>query len=196
VLLISKANISDEANVYLFMKDAEKPNMIETAPSSEAVTAAPARPAVDQAAGRLLRVIPVMFKQMIARAREEMPDALCDLGETQFRIIHALNHGSFTMGELADRMKVRTPTVSRMIDAMVARGLVDREPDSTDRRKVWLHLTAEGRELSTAMEQHFQVAVARFLQPLDDERLDVIVAACDALEGLLTSPPTVREDSR
>jgi DNA-binding MarR family transcriptional regulator len=184
------------------MKDIEKPNMIETAPTSEA-TAAPARPAVDQAAGRVLRVIPVMFKQMIVKAREEMPDALCDLGETQFRIIHALNHGSFTMGELADRMKVRTPTVSRMIDAMVARGLVDREPDSTDRRKVWLHLTAEGRKVSTAMEQHFQIAVARFLQPLDDEKLAVIVAACDALEGLLSGPQdneqkpsTVREDSR
>ncbi|HEX6607845.1 MAG TPA: MarR family transcriptional regulator [Chloroflexia bacterium] len=177
--------------------------MIETAPTSEAPTAAPARPAVDQAAGRVLRVIPVMFKQMIVKAREEMPDALCDLGETQFRIIHALNYGSFTMGELAERMKVRTPTVSRMIDAMVARGLVDREPDSTDRRKVWLHLTAEGRKVSTAMEQHFQTAVARFLQPLDDEKLAVIVAACDALEGLLSSPQdnepkhsTVREDSR
>ena len=177
--------------------------MIETAPVNEAATPVPARRAVDEAAGRLLRVIPVMFKQMIMQAREEMPDALCDLGETQFRIIHALNHGSFTMGELADRMKVRTPTVSRMIDAMVARGLVDREPDSTDRRKVWLHLTAEGRELSNGMEQHFQIAVARFLQPLDDERLRAIVAACDALEGLLAGPErneqkhsTVREDSR
>jgi len=179
--------------------------MIETAPTpvSEAPTPVPARPAVDEAAGRVLRVIPVVFKQMIVKAREEMPDALCDLGETQFRIIHALNHGSFTMGELADRMKVRTPTVSRMIDAMVARGLVDREPDSADRRKVWLHLTAEGRALSTAMEQQFQIAVARFLQPLDDERLRVIVAACDALEGLLAGPEhkdetqaTAREDSR
>jgi len=179
--------------------------MIETAhtPVSEAPTPVPARPAVDEAAGRVLRVIPVVFKQMIVKAREEMPDALCDLGETQFRIIHALNHGSFTMGELADRMKVRTPTVSRMIDAMVARGLVDREPDSADRRKVWLHLTAEGRALSTAMEQQFQIAVARFLQPLDDERLRVIVAACDALEGLLAGPEhkdetqaTAREDSR
>ena len=179
--------------------------MIETAPTpiSEATTSASARATVDQAAGRVLRVIPVVFKQMIVKAREEMPDALCDLGETQFRIIHALNHGSFTMGELADRMKVRTPTVSRMIDAMVARGLVDREPDSTDRRKVWLHLTAEGRELSSAMEQHFQIAVARFLQPLDDERLRVVVAACDALEGLLAGPAnkeekqsTAREDSR
>jgi DNA-binding MarR family transcriptional regulator len=177
--------------------------MIETALSNEATTPAPARPAVDQAASRVLRVIPVVFKQMIIKAREEMPDALCDLGETQFRIIHALNHGSFTMGELADRMKVRTPTVSRMIDAMVARGLVDREPDSTDRRKVWLHLTAAGRELSSGMEQHFQIAVARFLQPLDDEKLRAIVAACDALEGLLAGPEheeqkhsTTREDSR
>src|SRR5690348_513658 len=178
--------------------------MIETAPTplSEAPTPVPARPAVDEAAGRVLRVIPVVFKQMIVKARVEMPDALCDLGETQFRIIHALNHGSFTIGELADRMKVRTPTVSRMIDAMVARGLVDREPDSADRRKVWLHLTAEGRELSNGMEQHFQIAVARFLQPLDDEKLRAIVAACDALEGLLAGPErkephsTTREDSR
>ena len=156
-------------------------------------------PSVDDAAERLLRVLPRMFKHLMAEVRPELPQAFPG-GETQFRIVHALNHREYTLGELAERMEVTAPTVSRMIDTLVERGHVERHADAADRRKVWLRLTDDGRALARDMEACFYEAVARFLQPLSGQDLTAVVAACDALEALLLGNRTrdskqqIRED--
>jgi DNA-binding MarR family transcriptional regulator len=142
-------------------------------------------PSADYTAERMLQVLPQMFKQLMLQARGETPAAFGEVGETQFRIIHALNHEEFTVGELAERMKVRAPTVSRMIDGLVSRGWVARQADPADRRKVCLRLTEHGRDLAGTMETRFCDAAARFLRPLSGEQLSGIVAACDTLEALL-----------
>src|SRR5690348_15951185 len=111
-------------------------------------------PTVDDAAERLLRVLPPMFKHLMAGVRGELPQAFHG-GETQFRIVHALFHRQFTLGELADLMQVSAPTVSRMIDTLVERGYVERTPDLADRRKICLGLTAAGHELARGMETCF-----------------------------------------
>jgi DNA-binding MarR family transcriptional regulator len=138
-----------------------------------------------EAAEQMLRVFPPFFKQMMSQAREEMPDAFGDMGESQFRIIHMLKQREFTISEMADCMRVRTPTVSRMIDTLAERALVDRHPDATDRRKVWLQLTPVGRDLADVMETRFLSGVARFLQPLSAEELGTVASACVILGRLL-----------
>jgi len=154
-----------------------------TAISDREVALAP--PTVEQAATRMLEVLPRVFRQMKNEAREEMPQAICDMGDTQFMIIHALSHHAFTMGDMAERLLVSTPTISRIVDTLVTRGYVARRPDATDRRKVWLELTASGRALTEAMEVRFRQVVARLLEPLSGPQLDLIVAACNTLAGLL-----------
>lgn len=158
--------------------------MIERAARPEGGSAGGGEPSADYTADRMLQVLPQLFKLMMLQARAEAP-AASEVGETQFRIIHALNHEEFTVGELADRMKVRAPTVSRMVDALVSRGWVAREADPADRRKVCVRLTEQGRGLAGAMETRFCNATARFLRPLSGEQLSGIVAACDTLEALL-----------
>ena len=158
---------------------------IERAARPEGGSAGGGEPSADYTADRMLQVLPQLFKAMMLQARAEAPAASGEVGETQFRIIHALNHEEFTVGELADRMKVRAPTVSRMVDALVSRGWVAREADPADRRKVCVRLTEEGRGLAGAMETRFCNATARFLRPLSGEQLSGIVAACDTLEALL-----------
>ncbi len=144
-------------------------------------------PAVDQTAQRLMSVIPAMFRQMKNDSRDDLPPAFCDMGEGQVRILHILSHQDFTMGELAERMHVTAPTVSRTVDNLVARGLVDRHPDANDRRRIWLRLTSEGYSLAGQLELRFRLAMERFLQPLTSDQLALVLAACDTLEGLLAA---------
>ena len=144
-------------------------------------------PEVEQTAQRLIDVIPAMFRQMKNDAHDDLPPAFCDMGEGQVRILHMLNHQVFTMGDLAERMHVTAPTVSRTVDNLVARGLVDRHPDANDRRRIWLRLTSEGDSLAGQIELRFRSAMARFLQPLTPDQLALVIAACDTLEGLLTA---------
>ncbi|HUS17558.1 MAG TPA: MarR family transcriptional regulator [Chloroflexia bacterium] len=144
-----------------------------------------AEPTKEQAATRMLEVLPRLFRQMKNEAREQMPQAICDMGDTQFMIVHALSHKAFTMSDLAERLLVSTPTVSRMVDTLVTRGYVARRPDAMDRRKVWLELTDSGRELTGEMEARFRYTMARFLEPLDGPQRDLIVAACNTIASLL-----------
>jgi DNA-binding MarR family transcriptional regulator len=141
-------------------------------------------PTVEVTAERLMQVLMPIFKRVMAEARMQIPGEFC--GESQFRIIHALSHRDYTISELAEQMQVRAPTVSRMVDTLTERGYVDRHPDPTDRRKVWLHLTDTGRVLAQDSQAVLRRTVARFLGPLDGADRNLIVAACDRLETLLT----------
>jgi len=60
------------------------------------------------------------------------------------RIIHS--RGSCTMGELADYAIIDRTTLTRIIDQLVANGLVDRAKPPGDRRKIILTLTPAGFE--------------------------------------------------
>lgn len=50
-------------------------------------------------------------------------------------------------GELAKRIGVETPTVTRAVQRMEAAGLAKREPDLEDARLVRVRLTGRGKEL-------------------------------------------------
>ena len=50
-----------------------------------------------------------------------------------------------TLNQVAARVKRGAPAVSRAVDALVRAGLVDRQPDPDNRRRLQLRLTEEGR---------------------------------------------------
>lgn len=51
-----------------------------------------------------------------------------------------------TLNQVAGRVGRGAPAISRAIDAMVRAGLVDRQPDPDNRRRLQLRLTEAGRE--------------------------------------------------
>lgn len=56
-----------------------------------------------------------------------------------------------TLGELSRRMMVSNGNVTGLVDRLAAQGLVQRVPDSRDRRVQFVKLTAEGRRSFRAM---------------------------------------------
>jgi DNA-binding MarR family transcriptional regulator len=51
-----------------------------------------------------------------------------------------------TLNQVAARVKRGAPAVSRAIDALVRAGLVERQPDPNNRRRLALRLTEEGKQ--------------------------------------------------
>ena len=51
-----------------------------------------------------------------------------------------------TLNQVAARVQRGAPAVSRAIDALVRAGLVDRQPDPANRRRLQLRLTGAGRD--------------------------------------------------
>lgn len=70
-----------------------------------------------------------------------------ELSMPQYRVLGLLDEGSAISSALAERLAVRPPSVTAVIDGLVSRGLVERRQGGTDRRRVALALTAEGRRV-------------------------------------------------
>ncbi|MHB8439487.1 MAG: MarR family winged helix-turn-helix transcriptional regulator [Acidimicrobiales bacterium] len=70
-----------------------------------------------------------------------------DLTPPQYRILGVLGEGASVPSALAERLAVRRPTVTAVVDGLLARGLVERSPHEGDRRRVTHGLTEEGRRV-------------------------------------------------
>lgn len=109
----------------------------------------------------------------------ELGVAEADLSMPQYRILGLLDAGPAMPSALADRLAVRPPSITAVVDGLVARGLVDRHPAADDRRRVAHTLTAEGRRALAAADQAVEARLRRLASALDDP-----VAERSALEGL------------
>jgi long-chain acyl-CoA synthetase len=76
--------------------------------------------------------------------RVEMALSAADLTLPQYRVLGILAEGSAAASGLAERLSVRRPSITALVDGLVARGLVERRQGDTDRRRVELRLTEEG----------------------------------------------------
>ena len=87
--------------------------------------------------------------RIIARlARQvELAAATVELSLAQYRVLSLLAEGNEAASALADKLAVSRPSVTGVVDGLVARGLVERHHDRDDRRRVGHELTAEGRRL-------------------------------------------------
>ena len=103
----------------------------------------------------------------------------------QSRILGILADGKGRpMTELATQVLVEAPTLTKIIDRMVAQSLVYRAPDPADRRRVLIFPTRRGvatwrriRNISTAQQQR----IMDRLKPADAQRLTSL------LRGLVPS---------
>lgn len=141
---------------------------------------------------------------VVGRHREaQLEKGLQPLGLTltRYRALSVLlSQGSLTMRELADYSAIDRTTMTRVVDQLVAGGLVERETPPTDRRQVVLNLTAPGRStcrealkiiwrhnqsLLDRLDEARQREVARALEHF----LDVLVDDRALLERLLFRTP-------
>ncbi len=77
----------------------------------------------------------------------ELSLAEVDLSLSQYRILGLLDEGSAVSSALAERLAVRPPSVTAVIDGLVTRGLVARRHAEDDRRRVSHQLTDLGPRL-------------------------------------------------
>ncbi len=82
-----------------------------------------------------------------------------------------------TPGELARRLELATPTVTRAARRMEASGLLSRRPHERDGRLVRLFLTDRGRGLERVIEEERERLTERALASLDSSERATLVRA-------------------
>lgn len=108
-----------------------------------------------------------------------------ELSLAQYRTLGSLLTGDERASQLASRLAVPKPTLTALIDSLVARGLVTREGVVGDRRVVRLSITPEGRAAHGRVEANLAVAFDDLLDRCPDpavvlEGLDGLRQALDA----------------
>lgn len=93
--------------------------------------------------------------------------------------------GPLTLGELAAAEQVRPPTMTRLVRALEAHGLVTRETDEHDGRVVRLSATAKGRKLMAEGRARRVSTLAEGLRTLDAADMASLESAIDTLERVV-----------
>jgi long-chain acyl-CoA synthetase len=116
-----------------------------------------------------------------ARLARQVDKGLAEVGlsASQFRILGFLADGSAVASALADRGAISRPSLTAVVDGLVARGLVERREDPADRRRVAHLLTPAGRDALAAGEAAVNARLANILDLLGDDEL-----SAQAVRGL------------
>lgn len=86
---------------------------------------------------------------------------------SQYRLLVLLEAATPAASALAERLAVSRPSVTAVVDGLVARGLVRRGQDKADRRRVMHVLTPRGRALLGAADKAVDGRLTAILGHLD-----------------------------
>ena len=103
----------------------------------------------------------------------------------QYRVLALLEEQPEVASALADKLTVSRPSVTTVADGLVARGLVEREHDTQDRRRVNHVLTDPGRSLLHAADDVIQSGLTAVLGHLDPAGARGITAGFTSLRALI-----------
>ena len=109
----------------------------------------------------------------------------------QLRCLQALAQATEPVhaAQLARALLVTPPTMTRTLDALVERGLVERHPDPANRRQVALVVTPEGHALVARYEAAITEHLQALLAPLPADRQERLLLALRDLGALLKNAP-------
>ena len=100
-----------------------------------------------------------------------------ELSATQYNVLRILRGSpdGLACGEIANRMITRDPDVTRLLDRLEKRKLIERSRDPEDRRTVMARITREGLKLLAKLDEPIRQTHRRQLGHLGTERLRELV---------------------
>ncbi|GGN32347.1 MarR family winged helix-turn-helix transcriptional regulator [Streptomyces fuscichromogenes] len=112
-----------------------------------------------------------------------------DCAVEEWRVLSLVGDGrGHPMSEIADHALMPAPSLTKLVDRMVADNLVHRRPDPHDRRRVLLHLTPRGEDLYRRTARRVHADQARLLaETADGGALAHLLGRLTAAAG---TPPT------
>ncbi len=115
-------------------------------------------------------------------ARLAQRGTLCDLTPSQFGVLESLYHlGPMCQGEVSAKILRSTGNMTLVLDNLEKRGLVRRERDADDRRRVHVMLTEAGREVISRILPHQIAAIVDEMSILTAEEQATLGRLCRKL---------------
>ncbi|SMB84697.1 MarR family winged helix-turn-helix transcriptional regulator [Deinococcus hopiensis] len=121
------------------------------------------------------------FNRAFGQQLEPLLEARHGLEARSFFVMKRIGDGDQYPKMLAGHLKIPPTLISRYLDGLVKRGLIERHIDEQDSRRTRLSLTGTGQQLlQEAQETVYELAAAR-LGRLPSGVLQTVINALDAL---------------
>ncbi len=115
-------------------------------------------------------------------ARLAQRGTLRDLTPSQFGVLESLYHlGSMCQGEVSAKILRSTGNMTLVLDNLEKRGLVRRERDADDRRRIHIMLTEAGREIISRILPRQIAAIVDEMSVLTPEEQATLGCLCRKL---------------
>jgi DNA-binding MarR family transcriptional regulator len=124
--------------------------------------------------------LPWLLRRTSQRYRTAISNCLSESGfdglpQPGYWALMILSRGGSDAGQLINEMGVSKQAVSKLVDALVTLGFVDRKPNAVDRRRSDLRLSAKGRQAADLIGEAVRTMDGTMASELGAERLDDLV---------------------
>lgn len=114
-----------------------------------------------------------LFHQKLGVLFHRIEDPRYPCTKNQNRAIMILKHrGKITPSYLGKCLDMRKGSLTSLIDSLVSMGLVRREADPSDRRRILINLTDEGEAYVKQREHGFEIALDGLLSSFSEKEIE------------------------
>lgn len=131
--------------------------------------------------------VPIMHRKILREIfRVSLNEIGAGIAPHHLIILNALRDAdSLHLGEIAEETGISRPHMSQSTDKLVALGLIEREPDTTDRRKVNIRLTEMGRTTLERLDEIIRGRERERLSQLSDHDLERLAGSLTAMVEII-----------
>lgn len=139
----------------------------------------------EESASELLEVVPMVMKEIRSLMRSQ---GSSDLTIPQFRTLAFVNRNRGSpLCKLADHMGLTSPSASTLVDGLIKRGMMTREDQPDNRRRVRLIVTSRGKAILDGATRGTMIYLAKRLSSISADNREVIVKAMETLRSVFAS---------
>lgn len=133
-------------------------------------------------ATQFIQIAPWMIRTVKAEIRASADGRLT---HAQFRILSTIFRGHNTVGQIAIEHGVSQPSMSKMVESLVKKSLIQRKASITDRRQISLQLSAKGLKLFTDLKDTAAESLTVKIKKLSKDQQKDLGQTLDHLQSLL-----------
>jgi DNA-binding MarR family transcriptional regulator len=145
---------------------------------------------------QLTHFLPFRLNRLAAEMSEQLATLYAErfaIDIPQWRVLATLSSGTgWTAKAIVASTRTHKSTISRAVEALTKRGLIEAVQSSNDKRAYRLRLTGEGRKLFRELEplvMDYEKKLMAQLGETDGRRLDKAVSALERALGLKMDQP-------
>lgn len=144
-----------------------------------------------ECANSLMETVPLVMGQIRKEMRRYRP---ADLSIPQFRALNFVRRNpDCSLSQVAEHLGLTLPSVSKLVDGLQERKLLEREIVPHNRRKMTLNLTAKGQAALKTTREATLEQLNQKLSRLNPEEQTLIIRAMDLLQPLFSSESALQE---